>query len=46
MKIADLAKSSKKIRNKFGESYSIDLEEMRNITINTLKKNVNFLIKK
>ena len=26
MKIADLAKSSKKIRNKFGESYSIDID--------------------
>ena len=45
-KIANSAESSKKIKNKFGESYSIDLEEMRNITIKTFKKNVNFLIKR
>ena len=44
--IVETAKSSKKIRNKFGESYSIDLKEMKNITINLFKKNINFLIKK
>ena len=45
-KILDMAKSSKKVKNKFGESYTINLKEMRNITVKILKKNINFLIRK
>ena len=45
-KILDMAKSSKKVKNKFGDSYTINLREMRNITVKILKKNINFLIRK